>query len=74
MAPMCDQGFSPSMGGAPAPRARIESGKGNTVKGAKEAADRKGSEVTPKKAKESVYSTRLPKISHAELQMPSSPP
>jgi hypothetical protein len=33
MAPMCDQGFCPSME-ALLPRARVESGKGNTVKGA----------------------------------------
>jgi hypothetical protein len=32
MAPMCDQGFGPSMG-ALLPPARVESGKGNAVKG-----------------------------------------
>jgi hypothetical protein len=60
-------GLRPVDGGPPAPRARVENGKGNAVKVAKDAANRKGSEVTPEKSEGSVDSMRLPNISHAVM-------
>jgi hypothetical protein len=60
-------GLRPVDEGPPAPPRGRKAGNGIQQKEPKDAADRKGSEATSEKSEESIYSTRTPKISHAEI-------